>query len=63
MITVEVNIKVTSTTLAEYLNVKSKLENFTGEQIGQNPVKETLQQDEVNFVNEVKITAEAVAEE
>lgn len=55
---VEVTIKVTSPGLSDYLSAKDQLTAFTGDQIGQNPVKEVIQQDEINFVNEIKITAE-----
>lgn len=54
----EVTIKVTSPNLANYNAVKSRLELFTGETLGVNPTKQTLQQDAVNFVNEIKITTQ-----
>jgi hypothetical protein len=58
---VEVTIKVTSPNLTKYLAAKSDLENYTGETFGSNPVKTIVQQDEVNYINEVKITAEVEA--
>lgn len=55
---VEVTIKVTSPNLAKYLEAKADLENYTGTSLGDNPVKQILQQDEVGYVNEIKITVE-----
>lgn len=58
METVEVTIKVTSSSLLKYQEVNQKLSNFTGVEIGGNPIKSVLQQDDTNYVNEIKITAQ-----
>lgn len=51
-------IKVISPTLADYNAVKDRLSIFTGETLGINPAKQTLQQDAINLVNEIKITVQ-----
>ena len=54
---VEVTIKVTSDTLEEYTDTVQRLEGFTGDIIGLNPVKDVLSNDENSKVIEVKVTA------
>lgn len=58
---VEVTIKVTSLDRIKYLEAKSDLENYTGEALGSNPVKQVLQQDDTNYINEIKITTQTAA--
>lgn len=59
MATVEVIIKVTSDDLTEHQTVTQRVAVYNGSGIGINPVKEVLQEDEVNYINEIKITAQA----